>query len=64
VGDLSQIGLDEPIFGLYNWPDPYQYLYHYTDALSLSKIQESSSVLFRALAKMNDPQEALFSLAY
>ena len=64
IGDSCQIELDEPIFGLHNWPDPDQFLYHYTNASTLSKIRESSSILFRALANMNDAQEALFSLAY
>lgn len=46
-GDVSRIGLDEPIFGLHNWPDLYQYLYHYTDARTLT---ENPRVVFSLIS--------------
>ena len=63
-GDMSRLCIDEPIFGTHNPPDPDKCLYQYTKAMTLPKIRAIRSLKFRALKQMNDPQEALFTIAF
>lgn len=64
VGDSCCIVHDDPVFGELNPPNPDGLLYHYTRAWTLPKIRKTRALRFRALRHMNDPHEALFSLAF
>jgi transposase len=38
-GDVTSLVCDEPVFGEHSPPEPDEYLYHYTRAWTLPKIQ-------------------------
>lgn len=64
AGDSCCLVHDDPVFGELNPPDSNDLLYHYTSARTLAKIRKTRALRFRALQHMNDPHEALFSLAF